>query len=283
MPAGIASRSPSGVSGVRVEATSRFEGELDPVGRTTRPLRLGRGGGCFEPLGEAVHPPGSSGGGFAGEVGGPVGRAGQVDAAQPGDLPEGSQLVGVLGQGGGYAAALGPADRPFERPVRPQQVPRRFLADAPGAGEPVRRVAPKRDEVGHLLGFDAVAPSHTVGIHDLGAGLARPGGKEHRHPLAHALEHVPVAGEEQGPAPGLRLEGRQRAEQVVGLEGVVADHLPAEGAEEPGRVGPLGLELDGHRGPVGVVGGIELHSIVSGLGAGRPPRPAGRGPRPRPG
>lgn len=66
--------------------------------------------------------------------------------------------------------------------------------------------------------------------------------------------------------PGLRLDGRQRAEQVIGLELVVADHFPAEGPEERWRVGPLGLQLGWHRGPVGVVGGIELHPIPGGLG-----------------
>ncbi len=59
-----------------------------------------------------------------------------------------------------------------------QQVPRRLLADAPGAGQPVRRVAAQRDEVGHLLGLDPVAPAHAVGIHELGAVLARPGRKD---------------------------------------------------------------------------------------------------------
>jgi hypothetical protein len=45
----------------------------------------------------------------------------------------------------------------------------------------------------------------------------------------------------------------------------VAQHDPVEGAEELGRVAPLGHELRGHVDAVGVVGGVELDAVVRGL------------------
>ena len=86
-------------------------------------------------------------------------------------------------------------------------------------------------------------------------------------PVVDALEHVAVAREEQRLAAGGDLELGERPEQVVGLE--VADRraVPAERAEERGRVAPLALELGRHRRAVGVVGGEGVGPVVGRLGA----------------
>ena len=64
----------------------------------------------------------------------------------------------------------------------------------------------------------------------------------------------------------LGLELRERAEQVVGLEGLVAGDQPAESREEGGAVGPLRRERVGNLGAVGVVAGVELDPVLGRFG-----------------
>jgi hypothetical protein len=140
---------------------------------------------------------------------------------------------------------------------------RAVFADPLGARQPVGRVAAQGDEVGYLVGAHAVALAHVGGPDRLGLALA--GRPQHRDVVGDALEHVAVAGEEQRVPAGRRLGLRQAAEQVVGLERLVAQDGPVERLEEVLRVVPLRHELLGHVDAVGVVGRVELDAVVGGL------------------
>jgi hypothetical protein len=97
----------------------------------------------------------------------------------------------------------------------------------------------------------------------LGAGSR----EQDRDALAHALEHVAVAGEEQRAAAGRHLGLGEAAKQVVGLQVARVQRRPAEGAEERRRALPLPCQLVGHRRPVGVVAGVQLDPVGRGFGA----------------
>ena len=144
--------------------------------------------------------------------------------------------------------------------VAAQDVGRRLLADPLRAGQPVRRVAAQRDEVRHGGRRDAVALLDLGGAH-----LVRPllaGALEQdRDPVAGALEHVAVAGEDHRVPARVRLAARVRVHQVVGLERVVGGHGPAERLVERGRALPLVRERVRHVRAVRVVRRVELGAV----------------------
>jgi hypothetical protein len=144
--------------------------------------------------------------------------------------------------------------------VAAQQLGRGLLPDPLRARQPVRRVAAQRDEVRHDRRRDPVALFDLGGAHLVGPLLAR-ALEQDRDPVAGALEHVAVAGEDLRRAAGGDLRLRVGVHQVVRLERVVHRHGPAERLVQRVRLGPLVLEVVGHRRTVGVVRGIELGAI----------------------
>ena len=130
-----------------------------------------------------------------------VGRARQLHVAQGRDVLERPQGVRIGGQRARHprrhrARPARRREHALERPVLAQQVAGGLRADALGARQPVGRVAAQRDEVGNLLGLDAVALAHLGRPDDLRPVLAA-AREQHRHAVADALEHVAVAGEQQ--------------------------------------------------------------------------------------
>ena len=119
----------------------------------------------------------------------------------------------------------------------------------PHAGDPrdvVGAVSFETDEVGHLVGGDAVALDDLLRRvdHDLAHSL---GVGHDRDVVVDELQHVPVAGDDHRPDPlALRLLG-QRGEDVVGLEALLLQAREAEGGDEVLEVGPLLLQQVRHR------------------------------------
>ena len=116
---------------------------------------------------------------------------------------------------------IAPAIAASSAAVAAQQVGGGLLADPLRARQPVGRVAAQRDEVGHGRRRDAVALLDLRGAHLVRALLAR-ALEQDRDPVARALEHVAVAGEDlrlARPPPTSRLG--VGVHQVVGLEVVV--------------------------------------------------------------
>ena len=185
-----------------------------------------------------------------------------VGVAQRRDVLERAQLVRLLDQRAPHGRLLADRarDRRLERPVAAQQVGGGLLADPLGAGQPVRRVAAQRDEVGHGRRRDAVALLDLLRAHLVRPLLPR-ALEQDRDPVARALEHVAVAGEDlRQPARGhLRLG--VGVHEVVGLEVVVAHDRPAERLVERRRALPLVGQRVGHRRAMGVVGRIEVGPV----------------------
>ena len=145
--------------------------------------------------------------------------------------------------------------RGLERAVAAQDVRGALLADALGAGQAVGGIAAQRDEVGHLLGLDAVALAHLRRPDLLRPLLAAAAEQQHASPRGRALEQVAVAGQDQRHAAGVLLVRGARAQQVVGLEVVGVGDVPAERAVESRAPLPLVGEVVGDRRAVGVVAG----------------------------
>ena len=140
----------------------------------TNHLKVAEVGRAGEALGEAVEPVTPRRLGPAVEVGGAVGRPVELDDPQRGDVLEGAQLVGGVGQRSADLRPLG--DRRLqaglESAVAAEKVRRCLGSDARGAGQAVGRVAAERDEVGHEARGDAVALLDLVGVDLLEAGRA---------------------------------------------------------------------------------------------------------------
>ena len=123
------------------------------------------------------------------------------------------------------------------------------------ARQPVGRIAPQRDEVGHELRRDAVAALDLGGVDLVKPG--DPGLQEHdARPLGDALVHVAVAGHDQRPAAGVGLHAPPATQQVVGLELRQTTRAPAERVENnAGACANCQASASGTGGPVGVVAG----------------------------
>ena len=121
---------------------------------------------------------------------------------------------------------------------------------------------PQGDKVRNELRRHAVAALDLGGVHKLGALLAAGAHVEDLHAVVRALIHVPVAGHHECAAAGLGLEPCERAEQVVGLEGVAVGDDPAEGFEEGPRVQELRRQLVRDLGALCVVAVEQLHAVV---------------------
>ena len=98
----------------------------------------------------------------------------------------------------------GAEDHVLEVALAPSSSAAVFAPIALGARQAVGRVAAQRDEVRHLLGVDAVHPRTAVGVHLVRPLLAR-ALEQDGDGVAHALEHVAVAGEHQRVPAGLGL------------------------------------------------------------------------------
>src|ERR1700710_200294 len=154
----------------------------------------------------------------------------------------------------------------LERAVLAEQFGGFLRPDALGPRQAVGRVAAQGDEVWDQLGADAVALTDLVRP-DLFRPFAARADVEHGHPVAGALVHVAVAGQQQGLAAGRRLALGIGAEQVVGLEVGAGGDGPAEGLEEVAGGGELGLQLVRHfLFAFLVVGRIELGPVTGRVG-----------------
>src|SRR3954471_19009881 len=188
-----------------------------------------------------------------------IGRRLDVDRPQRRDLAEAAQLGGLVAQGGADAGAQGTGhllrhlDRALERPVLVQQLARGLRAGALGARPPVRRIPAQGDEVGHLFRPDAVTLAHLRFVDLLRPPPLARLDEQHLHAVPDALVHVAVTGEDERLAAGVDLGLGVGAEQVVGLDGLVAGDRPAEHLVEVVRAIPLPDEAIGHGRAVGVV------------------------------
>ena len=132
----------------------------------------------------------------------------------------------------------------LQRAVAAQQLGRGLLADALGAGQAVGGVAAQGDEVGDQLGVDAVALAH-LGRADLFGAFAAGADVEDGHRLPRALVHVAVAGQQQGPAAGLRLAAGVGAEQVVGLRVVAGATVQPKASKKSSAAANCGASSSG--------------------------------------
>ena len=145
-----------------------------------------------------------------------------------------SSAWSVERRGDPWALLRRAGDRRLERAVALSRSAAVFGPMPGRAGQAVGRVAAQRDEVRDERRLDPVA------LLDLAGSIcSKPLSPDFRkstlHPLGGALVHVAVAGDDQSLAAGLRLDGGERSEQVVGLEVASAvSRTPAEAGEELG-------------------------------------------------
>lgn len=169
---------------------------------------------------------------------------------------------------------VGALDQLGERAVLGDPLGGRLLADARDARQVVRRVAAQGREVGVLLRAQSVL------LLDLGRGEAGQlrdalGGVQHGGVIAHELEGVAVAGDDQHvEARGLGLGG-ERGDDVVRLEAVhgepygvhrvqqLTDQLDLT-LELVGRLGAVRLVLGEVLGAPGLAGHVEGHGEMRG-------------------
>jgi hypothetical protein len=121
------------------------------------------------------------------------------------------------------------------------------------------------DEVGHLLGVDAVALAHAVRANlSVFAALQQ---FRHGDTVGDGAVEVAIAGQQQRLPAALLLGARVREHHVVRLEIRAGCVRPAEAGEQRRRLLPLRRELRRHRVAVGVVGRVQPHAIVRLLSA----------------
>jgi len=129
-------------------------------------------------------------------------------AVHGGDRTVEPQIRGLFGKPAGFQDCRQAA-------VLPQQRGRASRADAGSAGQLVRRVAPQRDEIRHLLGLDAIAGADLRGTdarHLAGADRI-----EDRRVSRGELERVAIAAGHQHGATAPLLGGSGGGEEIVGL------------------------------------------------------------------
>ena len=226
-------------------------------------------GQALQALGQPVHPTRS--GCLRGRrpIRGAIRGAVDTGIPQSGDVLEGEQFLPTLDQG---PPQLRPrlADRVvedrLETAVAAQQLGGGLRPHPLRARDAVGWVAAQGDEVGHLLGIDAIAVAHLL-RRDLFGAFVAGADVEHRHAVSGALVHVAIAGQQQRTPSGLDLAASERAEQVVRLERLAPRHRPTEGFEEGRAVCPLGGEAVRHLIAIRVIGGKELGSVGGGVRA----------------
>ena len=187
-------------------------------------------------------------------------RHGDV-AAHRGDVEVAPQLVrAALDREPLARCELGRVgDHPFEIAVAPQQLGGGLLPDAAGARDVVGGVAAQCDQIGHLLGLDAVALAHAGAIDAL-EHAARTRMQRRRH-VRDELVGVAVARDDERTAAARLLLGHRRGEQVVGL---VRDDLGGGEAERLGHLGhavELLAEVVGERIALPLVGRQQLVAV----------------------
>src|SRR3990172_10264851 len=85
-----------------------------------------------------------------------------------------------------------------------------------GPGDPVRGIAPERDEVGHLLRLDPVALAHLRRADALELADA-PARQQDRHGLACELKGVAIARDGERAPAALGLDARPGGHEIVRL------------------------------------------------------------------
>ena len=139
-------------------------------------------------------------------------------AAHGRELLRRARLVGMLAQvlGPGRRELVDVLEHRLQRPVLRDQLAGGLVADPGDARDVVGRVALEADEVGHLVGPNAVAGLDALGGVDVDVGdPAR--GHHQRHVLGAELEGVAVGRDDARLDPGLVRPGRERRDHVVRL------------------------------------------------------------------
>ncbi len=163
-------------------------------------------------------------------------------------------LLGHLGNAGAdlRCQLVRVSDYAFDVAVGLDQLRGRLVADARHAREVVRRLALEGDEIGPLLRRNAVLLHHSLGVEPGHIGDAAPR-HHHADAIAHELEHVAVARDDQYlVAFRLRLLG-QRGQQVVGFVAFELDDRDAHRVEDFADQRELLAELIGGLAAVGLV------------------------------
>ena len=137
----------------------------------------------------------------------------------------GRQLVDVL-------------EHRLERAVLGDQLAGGLVTDPRDAGDVVGGVALEADEIGHLVGPDAVAGLDARGRVDVDVGDAA---RRHhqRHVLGAELEGVPVGRDDAGLDPGLVGAGGERRDDVVRLPALELEVAVAERLDDRPEVREL--------------------------------------------
>ena len=145
-------------------------------------------------------------------------------------------------------------------PIRIKPLGGSLRADLGYAGDVVDTVAHQRQVVDDALRRHAVLGDHAVAVE---LGVVH--GVDQGDVLRDELRHVLVAGGDDGPSSHARGLGRQRADDVVGLDVGNAQQRHAHGFDdlEDGR--NLHPKIVRHARPVGLVVGIEI--VAEGLAA----------------
>ena len=179
------------------------------------------------------------------------------------------RVVAERDQPAAHAGELGVGDQVLA-PLR--------LRDLPGAGEQRVQVAVGFDELRRGLDADTGNAGDIVGripcqrldVDDLvrgdaefggdlgGADLLHAHGVEHRHPAAHQLHQVLVAGDDGHAPAGRRRAPRIGRDQVVGLEAGEFDRRQPERARRVADQRELRDQRLRRVGPVRLVGGVDV-------------------------
>ena len=145
----------------------------------------------------------------------------------------------------------------LERAELVEQGGRRLVADPRDSGDVVRGVALEADQVGHLVGPDAVPVEDARLVVEDGLRDAL-GGRHYPDVLPDQLEGIPIAGYHDGvDAPVGRL-GCERRDHVVGFVALDRDVGVPEGIDQLDQVGPLVPEEVGFRWAVRLVLRVDL-------------------------
>jgi hypothetical protein len=164
-----------------------------------------------------------------------------------GAAPGGRELVRVL-------------DDLLERPVLGHQLAGRLVADAGDARDVVRGVALQSDEVGDLLGTDAVAGLDAVGGVHLHVRHA-PRRHHQADVVGDELEGVAI-GRDHGRLDARLVRARgERGDHVVGLPALELQVAVAERLHDRAEIRELLAQQVGHRPAVGLVRLRELVAV----------------------
>ena len=146
----------------------------------------------------------------------------------------------------------GAVERRLQRAEALDDLDRPLVADAGRAGNVIDGIAAQRHHIDHLLGTHAQNLFHLGGVADQIVF----GWIEHANVVAHQLQHVLIAGDDENRMRLRRCLPRQGADHVISLEAGIFQHRDAIGLDGAADVGQLLCQIGRHLGAVRLVASI---------------------------